>query len=99
MRPLTKTEQQILDDLVAGVVTDCRGSDGSRGRLSGHFIRDVLRGVVDAGLIPDQHGLRVSGADIHGALDLSYLSTRIRLSLEDCASHDPHWLSPHTLSR
>lgn len=87
-RPLTKTEQQILDDLVTGVATDCRASDGSRRRVSGQFIRDVLRGVVDPDLIPDPHGLRLVGAEICGELDLCYLVTQIPLSLEDCTSSD-----------
>ena len=88
-RQLTKTEQQILDDLVTGVATDCRASDGSRGRVSGQFIRDVLRGVIDPGSAPDPHGLRIAGAEIRGELDLSYMTTKIPLSLEDCASHHP----------
>jgi hypothetical protein len=64
--PLTEIEQQILDDLVAGHPTDCRDSNGSKGRLAAVFLRDVLRGIVDFGGDPDPYGLRIFGADIYG---------------------------------
>jgi hypothetical protein len=91
MSPFTTLEQRILDNLVAGVVTDCRAADGSRQQLAGQFIRDLLRGVVDRLLTPDPLGLCISGAEIRGQLDLRYLSTKIRLSLSDCTSSDPIW--------
>jgi hypothetical protein len=107
---LTKTEQALVDQVVAGGVLDLmRGaldeqqiaekamrSWGPERTIRGVVIRDILRGQLAAN--PDPHGLRLCGARVDGIIDLQSLTSTVPIILVGCLLSEGVLASSATLS-
>jgi hypothetical protein len=90
---LTAAEQQLVDAAQAGsrVVVSPR-DDGQRQRVRAEVIRQLMLGRIVPTAKLDPRGIQLTGAEITGVLDLSYISCPVRLRLTGCTITDTMYL-------
>lgn len=77
-------DHTLIKNILDGAATNAQGPDGVRGAIPAGAIRTALLTCAKSASRPDPRGLVLMGAEIHGALDLSNLSTSIPLRFVDC---------------
>ncbi len=85
MAGLSEGEQRLVTAVEEGTVLDL--SEAADQAIRAEVLRDVLRGVLATD--PDPRGVRLTGATITGALDLTGLRGELPLTLVACAMAEP----------